>query len=80
MQKRQSWVKDIAPTTTTVILASRAAPPHAAGSQKLSIFYKDFKRPQSYFVFRLGEQYNAKIINKCVISCPTSTIYFTFVI
>ena len=36
MQKWQSWVKDIAPTPT-VILASRAAPPHAAGSQKGAI-------------------------------------------
>ena len=32
-QNWEIWLKD-GRTTTTVILASRAAPPHAAGSQK----------------------------------------------
>ena len=31
------WVKDMRRTRTRVILASRAAPPHAAGSQKFVV-------------------------------------------
>ena len=32
--KSRFWVKDVRRRSTTVILASRAAPPQAAGSQK----------------------------------------------
>ena len=42
-QNWRFWLKDGRTTTTTVILASRAAPPQAVGSQKDRDEKRDFK-------------------------------------
>ena len=47
------WVKGMRRRTTTVILASRCAPPHAAGSQKMRFFGSKV----DYRVFSISKAY-----------------------